>query len=119
MCVVVLAARAVTAQAEEIPRGVAVPRVECKGEPKQSYARYLPSSYDPAKKWPALYIFEPLARAQALNQEKGKALKTLVKAGDLGFANAEQIEKEPALDSLRDDPSYAEILAKIRARSSP
>ncbi len=57
-----LSARAVTAQAEEIPRGVAVARVECKAEPHQSYALYLPSSYDPAKKWPTLFAFEPMAR---------------------------------------------------------
>jgi hypothetical protein len=57
-----LAAWAVTAQADEIPRGEVVPHVECKEEPEQSYALYLPSNYDPSRKWPLIFIYEPLAR---------------------------------------------------------
>ena len=66
---------------------------------------------------PGVHFF--LARLMALNHEKARALRTLAKAVDLGFANAAEIEKEPAFDSLRDDPLYAETLARIRARPSP
>ncbi len=44
------------------PVGRVIRKVECKGCPGQSYALFLPSSYDSAKRWPILYIFDPAAR---------------------------------------------------------
>jgi len=56
-------AASVAALAEEaLPRGTIVERVVCKAVPQQTYALYLPAGYDPARRWPILYIFDPGAR---------------------------------------------------------
>lgn len=59
-----LLAAAFAAAAQNLPAGTLVERVELKADPTQSYALYLPSNYDPQKKWAALYCFEPLARGK-------------------------------------------------------
>jgi hypothetical protein len=43
---------------------VILDKVECRGFPGQSYALYIPSAYDPAKKWPILYAFDAGGRAR-------------------------------------------------------
>lgn len=48
--------------AAPFPRGEIVEKIETVADPAQSYALYLPTSYDPAKKWPAIYAFDPVAR---------------------------------------------------------
>jgi dienelactone hydrolase len=57
-----------------------------------------------------------MARAMALTHQEKKALKALGKAADLGWDSPERIENEPAFAPLRQDPEYAETLAKIRSR---
>lgn len=42
--------------------GTLIPHVTCTTAPEQSYAMYLPSQYSPAKRWPIVYVFDPLAR---------------------------------------------------------
>ena len=49
---------------EEIAKGVVVEKVVCRADPAQSYALYLPSNYDPSRKWPILYGFDPGARGR-------------------------------------------------------
>jgi predicted esterase len=49
---------------EEFARGLVVEKVVCRADPAQSYAVYLPSTYDPARKWPVLYAFDPGARGR-------------------------------------------------------
>jgi tetratricopeptide (TPR) repeat protein len=39
-----------------------IPRLTCAAASEQSYALYLPSQYSPAKRWPIIYTFDPLAR---------------------------------------------------------
>jgi dienelactone hydrolase len=52
-----------------LPAGVVIPRVEAAADAKQSYALYLPSKYSREKRWPIVYVFDPLARGQlALEQ---------------------------------------------------
>lgn len=51
-----------TAAAIEVPLGQVVERVECVGDKTQTYALFLPTSYDAAKRWPVLYCFDPRAR---------------------------------------------------------
>jgi predicted esterase len=46
----------------EFATGKLVRKVVTKHDPDQSYALYLPKSYDPAKRWPILYGFSPGAR---------------------------------------------------------
>lgn len=48
--------------AEELPRGRVVETVATLRDPSQTYALYLPSNYTPARRWPILYCFDPLAR---------------------------------------------------------
>jgi predicted esterase len=48
--------------AEELPRGRVVESVTTFKDPTQTYALYLPSNYTPARRWPTLYCFDPLAR---------------------------------------------------------
>ena len=48
--------------AEELPRGRVVESVPALKDPKQTYALYLPSNYTPARRWPTLYCFDPIAR---------------------------------------------------------
>src|SRR5258708_30082890 len=52
-----------------LPPGVVIPKVEVISDGKQSYALYLPSKYSSEKRWPIVYVFDPLARGQlALEQ---------------------------------------------------
>src|SRR6266851_5529995 len=52
-----------------LPSGVVIPKVETSSDSKQSYALYLPSKYSRDKRWPIVYVFDPLARGQlALEQ---------------------------------------------------
>ena len=44
------------------PKGKLTEKVLVKDEPSQSYALYLPSSYDPDKKFPIIYCFDPGGR---------------------------------------------------------
>lgn len=50
--------------AEDPARGRVIESVVCAGNPRQSYALYLPSSYSPERSWPILYCLDPLARGR-------------------------------------------------------
>ncbi len=49
---------------DEVPKGVVVERVVCSAKPGQTYAVYIPTSYDPGRKHPILYCFDPGARGK-------------------------------------------------------
>jgi len=51
-------------QADSIPKGQIVDRIEASNDSSQSYALYLPSNYTPNRKWPILYAFDPGARGR-------------------------------------------------------
>jgi pimeloyl-ACP methyl ester carboxylesterase len=48
----------------ELPTGTIIPIVVTRAEPDQTYALYLPSSYDARRTWPVIYAFDPSARGQ-------------------------------------------------------
>jgi predicted esterase len=50
--------------ANDLPKGQIIDKVTCARDPAQSYSLYLPSNYDPARKWPVLYAFDPGARGR-------------------------------------------------------
>jgi tetratricopeptide (TPR) repeat protein len=50
------------AGAEALPAGRVIESVRCLADPRQSYALYLPSSYDARRPWPILYAFDARAR---------------------------------------------------------
>ncbi len=60
------------ALAQELPRGTVVDDVKCAGDPTQSYALYLPSTYSRDRPWSLLVAFHPAARG-ALMVEKYRA----------------------------------------------
>jgi predicted esterase len=47
---------------ESYERGKIVERIATMSDPSITYAYYLPSNYDPAKRWPLLYVFDPAKR---------------------------------------------------------
>ncbi len=46
------------------PTGTIIPIVVTRAEPDQTYALYLPSSYDARRTWPVIFAFDPTARGQ-------------------------------------------------------
>ena len=59
----VAAGAGVAAQSrEELRPGTLTASVVCAKTPEQSYAIYLPSSYDAKRAWPIIYALDPLAR---------------------------------------------------------
>jgi len=68
---IVLASPSALAAQEQAPAAAAVApqpgrvteRIACESDPTQSYALYLPASYDPDKKWPVLIVMDPRGRA--------------------------------------------------------
>ncbi|HNP17442.1 MAG TPA: hypothetical protein PKL31_03320 [Fulvivirga sp.] len=45
-----------------VEKGAVIDSIHCDLKPEQSYALYIPSYYDSALQWPAIYVFEPAAR---------------------------------------------------------
>ena len=56
------------AAAEDFPRGQLIEKVVTRTDPEQSYALYIPTSYQPDRKWPILYVFD--ARANGVHAGK-------------------------------------------------
>jgi hypothetical protein len=78
---VVLIALFAEAAGQDLVRGDILDKVECRNYAGQSYALYLPAAYDPAKKWPVLYAFDPGGRAKvplALFREAAEELGVIV-----------------------------------------
>jgi predicted esterase len=44
--------------------GKVIPKVVCSADSSQSYALYLPSTFSATRKWPIIYLFDPLARGE-------------------------------------------------------
>lgn len=49
---------------EPLLRGEIVDPVVCRADPSMSYALYLPSSYDPARRWPVLFLLDARSRGR-------------------------------------------------------
>ena len=63
-CLIALSAS--RAPAQVIERGTIVDRVQCAGNPEQTYALYLPSTYSPERKWNLILAFHPAARGRMM-----------------------------------------------------
>ncbi len=50
------------AAGQELDRGRVIEKVACAADPARSYALYLPSSFDAARSWPVLVLFDAGAR---------------------------------------------------------
>jgi predicted esterase len=55
----------VAASGAEIPKGHVLEKVACTADNEQTYALYVPTAFDPARKWPVLFCFDPGARGKA------------------------------------------------------
>jgi dienelactone hydrolase len=51
--------------ANPLPLGQIVDAVPCAGDPSQTYALYLPSTYSAVRRWPIFYVFDPMGRGKA------------------------------------------------------
>jgi len=49
---------------QDLVKGEIVDKLVCAKNPAQGYALYVPPDYDPAKKWPILYAFDPGGRGR-------------------------------------------------------
>ncbi|HUR58601.1 MAG TPA: hypothetical protein VM029_12890 [Opitutaceae bacterium] len=68
VCLFRVAAIALSAQAlraAELPKGRVLETVACGADPTQTYALYVPTSFDASKQWPVLFCFDPGARGKA------------------------------------------------------
>jgi len=61
-----IALSASRAPAQVLERGTIVDRVQCAGNPEQTYALYLPSTYSPERKWNLILAFHPAARGRMM-----------------------------------------------------
>ncbi len=59
--------------AQEVRPGTILDSVTCAGDPTQTYALYVPSSYTPERKWPVLFAFHPAARGRAMVEKYAAA----------------------------------------------
>jgi dienelactone hydrolase len=55
-----------TATAQELRRGIIIDDVKCEGDPTQSYALYVPSTYSHDRPWNLLIAFHPGARGRLM-----------------------------------------------------
>ncbi|TFG55175.1 MAG: hypothetical protein E4H35_06315 [Candidatus Aminicenantes bacterium] len=86
------------AAAQEIVKGKLIEKVACLEEPSQSYALYLPSAFDPGRKWPILFLFDPGARGAAAVEAFRAAAETYgwVLAGSNNSTNGPMRESATA-----------------------
>ena len=67
--VLALCACASSAAAQDLQRGTIVDPVQCAGDPAQTYALYLPSTYSPERTWSLLLAFHPAARGRLMAEK--------------------------------------------------
>lgn len=60
---IVIVPPAVLPAAAEYPVGELVEGVACRTDPTQTYTLYLPSGFDPSRRWPLLMVFDPRGRS--------------------------------------------------------
>src|SRR5580704_15271430 len=53
---------AASSTSQDLQAGVVIPKVVCSAHAEQSYALYLPSYYTSGRRWPIVFVFDPLAR---------------------------------------------------------
>ena len=83
---------------QDLETGKLIENVLCQADPGQSYALYLPSAFDPGKKWPILFLFDPGARGAAAVEAFRAAAETYgwVLAGSNNSTNGPMRESASA-----------------------
>jgi predicted esterase len=104
LAVVMLIVLAVTpAAAETPPRGEFVEGLSCASDPSQTYTLYLPSSYDPERRWPVLMVFDPRGRsvmAAELFREAAEDYGWVIISSDNTRSDTESDFNTPAVNAL-------------------
>jgi dienelactone hydrolase len=86
--------------AQDLPRGQIVDEVKCAGDPTQTYALYLPSSYSRDRVWSLLVAFHPAARGRAM-VEKYQAAAEAYGYIVAGSNNSRNGSAQASLGSIR------------------
>ena len=90
---------------QSLPPGDLIPRVVALQNPQQSYALYVPTKYSRERRWPVVYVFDPLARgplALAQFQHAAEIHGYIVAVSNNSRNGAWQPEFEAAEAMLRD-----------------
>ncbi len=66
LAVLIVCGCASSAAAQVLQRGTVIDRVECAGDPAQTYSLFLPSTYAPERQWSLLLAFHPAARGRLM-----------------------------------------------------
>ena len=84
---------------EGFPKGETISQVFCRSNLKQSYALFLPTSYEPDRKWPVLYCFDPFSQGKA-PVDRFKEAAEQYGYILVGMNNSKNGEFEKSLDAL-------------------
>jgi predicted esterase len=98
-----VAAGAAGAAPPSPPTGELVQGVECEVDPTQTYTLYLPSRFDPGKRWPGLLIFDPRGRsvrAAELFRDAAETYGWVLLASDNTRSDGPMEPNRRALDAL-------------------
>lgn len=74
--VVVSAAAEPAPSTESLPTGVFLQHVRCRADSSETYSLYLPTSFTPRRRWPALLVFDPRGRSVAAAERFREAAET-------------------------------------------
>jgi dienelactone hydrolase len=88
-----------SARVEGPARGALVEHVSCPTDPSQTYTLYLPTKYEPTRKWPLLLVFDPggrAARAAEVFREAAERFGWIVAASE----NSRNGPWEPTLRAI-------------------
>jgi len=91
--------------ADDLPRGRVVERLVCAKQPDQAYALYLPANYDPARKWPVLFCYDPGANGRRPVERFSAAADKLgwIVAGSLNSRNGPWAANAAAINAMVQD----------------
>src|SRR3954451_24299111 len=92
-------------RAQDLPRGTIIDDVKCAGEPSQSYALYIPSTYSPDRSWNLLLAFQPGARGRAMVEKYRDAAEQYgyIVAGSNNSRNGSWAVSDAAVGALSRD----------------
>ncbi len=94
-----------TGRAAELPPGRILEPVACAADATQTYALYVPASYDRARRWPVLFCFDPAARGRVPVERFQAAAEKFgyVVAGSDNSRNGEWAGNATAINAMIND----------------
>jgi hypothetical protein len=95
-----------------LQKGRIVPAVRSAAKPEQSYALYVPTNYDPRRKWPIIYVFDPVARGSMpleLMKEAAESYGYLLAGSNNSHNGSVDIERDAAQEMWSDTHRFLSI----------